>query len=509
MSEARTGDEEERPWEPILHPIPSSWERVPFADAFVAVSTDGKKVPAKEYLQEGDLSVIDQGQAFIGGYTNDVSRAIDPGEDGVIVFGDHTRVFKRVRFPFAPGADGVKILRPTLSGSAYAHYACMSLQFPNKGYSRHYSHLVRCSLPIAPEPEQQRIVSKIDELFSRVEEGERALKRVQMLVERYRQSVLKAAVTGDLTREWREQRKDQLESGEALLERILQARREAWEQTELDKMQARSITPADDNWKSKYKEPSPPDTTELPELPEGWAWASVEQLCSEFGNGLSRKPANQPPGLPILRISAVRPIAVDHSDIRYYVPEDHEALDSFKVIHGDLLFTRYNGSKQLVGSSGVFKGSTPTLHPDKLIKARVVAPKLLSPDYLAACLNAGESWRHITGCVKTSAGQHGIAGSDIKRTPVPVPPHLEQIRIIDLAESALSKCAAAASSCGEQVRWSMALRQATLKSAFTGNLVPQSLTDEPASALLNRIAAERATSTPAPKRGSRKHARTG
>ena len=67
---------------------------------------------------------------------------------------------------------------------------------------------------MAPAPEQRRIVSRIDELFSRIEEGERALERVQKLIGCYRQSVLKAAVTGELTREWREQRKGQLESGE-------------------------------------------------------------------------------------------------------------------------------------------------------------------------------------------------------------------------------------------------------------------------------------------------------
>lgn len=152
--------------------------------------------------------------------------------------------------------------------------------------------------PIAPAAEQRRIVSKIDELFSSIEEGERALERVQKLVERYRQSVLKAAVTGELTREWRYKHKSQLESGEALLARILKARREAWEKSELDKMKAKRQKPVNDNWKSKYKEPVPPDTYDLPELPKEWVWASVDQLCAEFGNGLSRQPSQEPPGYP-------------------------------------------------------------------------------------------------------------------------------------------------------------------------------------------------------------------
>lgn len=359
-------------------------------------------------------------------------------------------------------------------------------------------------LAVAPRAEQARIVSKVDELFSRIEKGEGALERVQKLVDRYRQSMLKAAVKGELTREWREQRNSQLESGEALLRRILKARREVWEKSQLDKMKAKAAMPANDKWKEKYQEPSPPDTTDLPELPEGWAWASVEQLCSEFGNGLSRKPADKPPGLPILRISAVRPMSVDGSDIRYYVPDAGESLESVRVRFGDLLFTRYNGSKELVGVSGVFSGVDPVLHPDKLIRARVASARYIIPEFLALSLNCGESWRHISGRVKTSAGQHGIAGSDIKRAPVPLPPAAEQRRIVDAVEIAASKCVQVAATCAGQLRRSWALRQATLRSAFAGQLVPHDPTDEPTSILLKRIAAERAAGITARKRNAKR-----
>ena len=472
MSRGIGATENDRVRKPLTPTVPEAWTQVDFEQAFDTVSVNNKKVPAKTYLSEGLFPVIDQGQAFIGGYTNDSTKAIDPGEDGLIVFGDHTRIFKRVTFPFAPGADGTKILRPTLSSSAYAYYACLSLQFPNKGYSRHYSYLCKCKFPVAPKTEQTRIVSKIDELFSEIEEGERALERVRKLVERHRQSVLKAAVTGELTREWREKHKGQIESGGALLQRILKARREAW-------------------GTNKYREPALQGVADLPDLPKGWVWASVEQLCSEFGNGLSRKPAEKPPGIPILRISAVRAMRVNGSDIRYYVPERSEALEAFQVQSGDLLFTRYNGSKELVGVSGVYRGIDPVLHPDKLIKARVVSIEHVIPEYLALSLNCGESWRHITGWVKTSAGQHGIAGSDIKRTPIPLPPFAEQREIVDVVERAAFKCDEALSACSAELRRASALRQSTLQFAFSGKLVEQDPSDERASALLERIAAER------------------
>ena len=67
------------------------------------------KIPNKQYLDQGKYPIIDQGQEFIGGYTNDETGVIS--QLPVIVFGDHTRVFKYVDFPFVAGADGVKIFQ--------------------------------------------------------------------------------------------------------------------------------------------------------------------------------------------------------------------------------------------------------------------------------------------------------------------------------------------------------------------------------------------------------------
>ena len=142
--------------------------------------------------------------------------------------------------------------------------------------------------------EQERIVSKIDELFNQIDAGEANLRRVQALVKTYRQSVLKAAVTGELTCDWREKNAGKYETGADLLKRILEARRQAWEAAELAKMKAKGKPPKGDKWKAKYKEPEPPDTSNLPELPEGWAWATLPQL-GEFGRGKSKhRPRNDP-----------------------------------------------------------------------------------------------------------------------------------------------------------------------------------------------------------------------
>ncbi len=101
----------------------------------------------------------------------------------------------------------------------------------------------------------------------------------------YRQSLLKAAVEGALTAEWRKTHQPE-ETGAQLLERILKQRRANWEAKQLAKFQQQGKTPPKASpeqgrrgWQDKYPEPVKPDTTDLPELPEGWVWASVEQIC--------------------------------------------------------------------------------------------------------------------------------------------------------------------------------------------------------------------------------------
>lgn len=127
------------------------------------------------------------------------------------------------------------------------------------------SRFAQLPIPLAPLNEQRRIVEKIETLFAQLDQGEAALREVQRGLARYRQSVLKAAVTGELTRDWREANAQRLEPGRDLLARLLQTRRETW------------------TGRGQYKEPTAPDTTNLPQLPEGWVWASFDQLFHVFG----------------------------------------------------------------------------------------------------------------------------------------------------------------------------------------------------------------------------------
>lgn len=396
------------------------------------------------------------------------------------------------------GTTEFHVLRPSHAiSSKYLFYFVVRDAFRNDakrnmsgavGQQRVPADFVRdAEIPLPPLAEQERIVSKIDELFSDIEAGERALKRARAALARYRKSVLKAAVTGALTVDWREANKDKLQPADKLLARILTARREAWEKSERAKLEGQGKSPKGEEWKKRYTEPASPDRATDVALPNGWSWCAFDQIIIGFLNGLSKKPAEEPPGDRILRISAVRSMAVNANDIRFYRAEKSENVDGYFLEDDDLLFTRYNGSARLVGVCGRFKGKEKTLYPDKIMRARLASPMLTLPAYVELAMNSGASAAHISSNVKTSAGQHGIAGSDVKRTPVPLPPIAEQTEIVSRVEEAFSKADHVGAALDEQERAARALKQSILKAAFQGRLVPQDPNDEPAAKLLERI----------------------
>ena len=181
--------------------LPESWCIKSFKDSFSSVSPIFK-MKQKEYLDTGLYPIIDQGESFIGGYTNSDAGIIS--DIPLIVFGDHTRRFKYIDFPFVAGADGLKIYKPIYTDIKFSYYQCLSLDFPNKGYARHNAFLQKCNFMIPPLAEQKRIVGKIEELFAEVDNGIDLLKQKQAELKKYRRSVLSAVFSGKLykTTEW-------------------------------------------------------------------------------------------------------------------------------------------------------------------------------------------------------------------------------------------------------------------------------------------------------------------
>lgn len=345
----------------------------------------------------------------------------------------------------------------------------------------------RAGLP--PPAEQHRMVARIEALFARLDDGIDALKRTEMNLKRYQASVLKAAVEGRLTDQWRKENKPD-ETGEELLQRTLAERRRRWEQEQLAKFAGSGRKPPR-NWKSKYKEPLGPDTSGLPELPEGWCWATVDQVARVIG-GLTKNQARTEllTRYPYLRVANVYADELRLDDVKTIGVAESE-LDRVLLRSGDLMVVEGNGSPGQIGRVAEWNGElTACCHQNHLIKVRCAADGACRPRWLLLWLLSPTGRQAVLKKASSTSGLYTLSLSKIRALPIPLAPWREQAAAIAIADSLRDSAGVARTRVRSGIdAQSAILRQSILKRAFEGRLVPQDPADEPAFVLLDRILA--------------------
>jgi type I restriction enzyme S subunit len=225
----------------------------------------------------------------------------------------------------------------------------------------------------------------------------------------------------------------------------------------------------------------------------GWSEYQLGELAISVRNGMYvSRPGIKPDGVAILRIGAVRPLQLNLSDLRYSGFEEQQVRsEGYLLTPGDLLFTRYNGNPAYVGACAVVpRGAGALTYPDKLIRMQLHR-NTAEPEFVAMACAVGPTRHAIQSAVKTTAGQAGISGKDLKKIRIWLPSLDEQrdrVRTYRHWQATISRLEAEIA-IGESR--SERLRRSLLAEAFTGHLVPQNPADEPADALLARIRAER------------------
>jgi type I restriction enzyme S subunit len=336
--------------------------------------------------------------------------------------------------------------------------------------------------PLPPLPEQHRIVAEIEKQLTRLDAGVAALRRAQANLRRYKATVLKAACEGRLVPQ-----DPADEPAATLLQRILAERRQRWE--------AEQIVRGKDPKKLKYKEPASPDTSELPELPERWVWATVEQigatgeqpvLTGPFGSNLGRSDFIAS-GVPVLTIGCLTEQGLSLDKASYISDAKASELKRYRVKSGDLLFSRMAtvGRADMVTTK--FEGAIINYH---LMRLRL-AEDVINPIFFISYVRGAETVVDYVREVNHGATRDGINTRQLLALPVALPPLAEQQRIVAEVERRLSVVEELDAAVEANLKRAGRLRQAVLKRAFEGRLVPQDPNDEPACLLLERIRAAR------------------
>nr|WP_321483125.1 restriction endonuclease subunit S [uncultured Cohaesibacter sp.] len=482
-------------WTPVTPKGAEEWAVFDFDDFFQVLATTGKKILAKEYQETGTWPVIDQGAEIVSGYTDDETKLIK-SDKPVLVFGDHTRCMKFINSAFAPGADGTKLLvtRDAID-PRFAYHLYFAIKLPNRGYSRHFGFLRRCSFPVPPLNEQRRIVERIEAMFDEIDHGVENLKKAKTSLGLYRQSLLKSAFEGRLTADWRAKNADKLESPESLLARIQKERDtryesalKDWEKAVVEWRKGGEIgkKPAKPKRLRDQKARHHPDL----DVPSAWGTVPLVGIVSEAVLGkMLDKQKNLGTPRPYLGNINLRwgRFVVDKAKT---IPiEDHE-VERYGVRAGDLVICE--GGEP--GRCAVWNGDDNSVFVQKALH-RVRFTESYNSIFAFHFFAFASSFSLLDRLFTGSTIKH-LTGKALDEVLLPLCSPAEQAEIARILDERLSAADALETEIDASLARADALRQSILKQAFSGKLVPQDPNDEPASVLLERIKAEK---TKAPK----------
>jgi type I restriction enzyme, S subunit len=255
------------------------------------------------------------------------------------------------------------------------------------------------------------------------------------------------------------------ESGIELLARVLKERRTKWESVQLSKFKARGGSPNDEKWKNSYKEPIAPETGKLLSLPEGWAWATVQQL-GETTTGFT--PPKENPNFFGGDIPFFKPTDLDAG---YNVREFRDSLSKAGAAQGrcvpelSVLVTCIGAT---IGKTGLARVPCAT---NQQINSLTVNPELVSPEFLFWFFTGPLGQRQILA--NASATTLPILNkSRFEALVVPVPSLAEQHGIVSEIEKQFTRLEAGVASLKRVQAALKRYRASVLKAACEGRLVP-------------------------------------
>lgn len=441
------------------------WDTLPFCDE---IPSDLEKY----LLQDGDIVV---------------SRA---GSVGVshLVFNPEKSVFASYLIRFNPFINRKYVYYFLQSPDYWASISEKSSGIAVQNVNA--SKLKDFEIPIAPLKVQDKVVQKIEELFSHIDAGVEGLKQTKTKLQQYRQSVLKDAVTGKLTEKWRAQNTDKLEPAEQLLERILTERRANWEQEQLKAFAKKDSFPKDDKWQDRYPEPSQPELSDVPEIPCDWIYLRLDDIANIQG-GITvdaKRSAEKTSLLPYLRVANVQRGYFDLSEIKE-IRVPNNKIDELLLQEGDILFNE-GGDRDKLGRGWVWHNEVERcIFQNHVFRARLFVKGVI-PEFVSYYGNTiGKDYFIKQG--KQTTNLASINKTKLSAFPIPICSASEMFEIVSMVSDRMSKVDRVLRDLDEQLKRASRLKSSVLEKAFSGRLVENNETVESALELLERIQEEK------------------
>jgi len=387
---------------------------------------------------------------------------------GDVLYGKLRPYLNKVAMPEFDGVCSTDILvfpKSEHIESKFLYYRLMSrdfVQFANENVSgvQHprtdFQSLSKFSIALPPLAEQRRIVKHVESLLALLDVSIHELSQAYISLEVARKSATNSAYLGTLSSKQGECGND------ALITHL---------HDEVDRGNGNGANSL------------------FPSLPSGWRLRRLGELTHNPQNGTTKRSGNEGKSVPVIRLADIRGGEIDTSNVRNITLTDTEA-ERFKLQRNDLLAIRVNGSKSLTGRMVLFDTEGHWSYCDHLIRFRPLQG--IDPEFLRWFFDTEVARRQVESMMVSTAGQNTINQASLKGVIVPVPKLDEQEHIVRLLKEYYRQLTQLSLSIEEGLRLSCSLRQSILSKAFEGKLVPQDPSDEPASALLERIKAERA-----------------
>ena len=340
------------------------------------------QIKSSEIITEGSFPVVDQGQSLIAGFTNDKSKLIS-NDLPYIIFGDHTRCFKFIDFPFILGADGTKVLKPDVGvfDSKFFYFALLSINIPSRGYNRHFKFLKEKTIQYPAKPEQHRITAVLSLVQRAIGDQERLIQ----LTTELKKSLMHKLFT-DGTR------------GE------------------------------------------PQKQTEIGSLPESWEVVELGKACIvQTGIAKGRKiDPNDAVILPYLRVANVQDGYLDLSVMKEIALRKFE-IERYSLKDGDVVLTE-GGDLDKLGRGFIWHGQIKCcVHQNHIFAVR---PKtsILSPEFLAYQVQSPYGKAYFLSVAHKTTNLACINTSKLKGFPLLLPSSKEQKEIVNVLSIVDKKC---------------------------------------------------------------------